>query len=537
MNMNAQEGNTRVTMLNSFMTCPHRDLDMVKDVHSNLREKDPVFYAHLATWYQKQESPIRDHNELFCAHLITDKFLDNREVGLALWQKFPVFMKMKILGFIEGKIAKLREKTGKKVKNGKRVVDEIKIKEKFVGFGMSSPASFRKERERYLRWLEADNDRFDSVALKSFNDLKALYAAGRNGVKMATRAYEILYKKNYPEGSKLNIFKQIMNAKSPEEQAKLIVENGIPYTIAVGLVEKITPSITVALINAMSPQELINNMASLEERGVMSNPDIKKLIEGKLEKASTAKNVVTLKSKNLAASGRIKDESLMKKLDEVTDKQVKKVGTINMDTAIIVDASGSMQRSIEAGKRAAAMVAGAISGKLFIYVHDEMAKEIVLKEPTMTAAENAFKGVRPDNRTSMGCVLDLMMRKNIAVDQLVFFTDEGENQGPFFSDLYKTYCEKTGKVPRIVIVSMPNDQGRISSEFSTRLKSANIDYEIYRPENNDYYGLPGLLMLLSRNSKLDLIYEIMDTPLPVREPYMDKKPSKVRKPRAKKEKA
>jgi hypothetical protein len=38
------------------------------------------------------------------------------------------------------------------------------------------------------------------------------------------------------------------------------------------------------------------------------------------------------------------------------------------------------------------------------------------------------------------------------------------------------------------------------------------------PFNGDYYSLPNLVPLLARPSKLELLMEIMDYPLPVRKP-------------------
>jgi hypothetical protein len=55
--------------------------------------------------------------------------------------------------------------------------------------------------------------------------------------------------------------------------------------------------------------------------------------------------------------------------------------------------------------------------------------------------------------------------------------------------------------------------------FSNYLKSAKIPFDAYKPAGADYYGLPGLLPMLARNSKLDLVYEIMQTPLLKRKGY------------------
>ncbi len=506
------EEDVRVKLLNSFMTCSHRDTDKITEVHKEVQEKDPLFYAHLACWYRKN-GDLRDHNEVFISLLSTDLYLPNREVGLALFRELPVFMKRRVLGFIKGKKVKIREKTGKKIKVGKKSVDEVKITEKMVGLKKSLPSSFRTDVTKYLRWLESHPEKFDAVAMRNGKDLKALYASYGIQVKACERAKKILFDKEYPADSKLNVFKQISEAKTPEEAAKLIVQNKIPYTVAVGLVEKVTPTVLVALINAMTPQELINNIASLQEKGAMDNPEVKKLIQAKLEKAKTSKSVSALKSKTAKATGRVTDEAISKQLDEVADVQVKKSGVISVPTAIFVDRSGSMNIAIEVGKKCAALVSGVSVTDLHVVAFNNTPVEVVSQGRTLTDWEKAFAPIHSDGGTSIGCALDLLLRRKTLVEQIIVITDEGENAAPFFHDVYKRYTETMKVTPHVVVINV-TDAGRGADHtFTDFLKNAKITFDVYKPEKSDYYGLPGLVTLLSRKSKYDLVMEIMEVPL------------------------
>ena len=514
----ALENDVRVQIFNSFMNCPHRDTEKIREVHEQLREKDPLFYAHLASWYRKGAGEVlRDHNELFTAMLLTDPYTDNREVGLALFREHAVWMKNRVIGFIKGKVAKIREKTGKTLQMGKKKVPEIRIIEKKVGLNKTLPTSLKTEVGTYLQWLETNPEIFDAVAMRNFKDLKALYfARGKHGFKHNARAQQILFEKKFPEDSKLTVFKKITGAKTPEEAAKLIVESKIPYTVAVGLVEKITPSILVALINAMSPQEVINNIASLKDRGAFDNEGTKKLIEAKLEKAKKSSHVATLKSKTAANTGRIQDEAIEKKLNDIADVQIKKSGTIKVNTAILVDRSGSMSSAIEVGKRAAAMVSGVTEADLFVVAFDSSPTEVKSEGKTLSDWERAFKPVRPGGQTSMGCALYYLLAKKQLVEQIVVVTDEGENASPMFTDVYAQYVKTMKVTPHVVVIHVG---GGGDNTFSNNVKRAGIPLDIYTPAGDDYYGLPGLVTLLSRKSKLDLIMEIMDYPLARRRPF------------------
>ena len=66
---------------------------------------------------------------------------------------------------------------------------------------------------------------------------------------------------------------------------------------------------------------------------------------------------------------------------------------------------------------------------------------------------------------------------------------------------------------------MKSDDGSENFVLTETLKLRKIEFEVFTPKDADYYGLPGLITFLSRHSKLDLIYEIMDTPLMQRRVY------------------
>lgn len=504
----------RVGLLNSFMSCPHRDTERIKSVHESVRNQDPEFYAHLMCWYDRN-GDIRDHKEVGAALLATSPYMPNREVGLALFRDMPLFLKRRVIGFIKGKKVKIRTKTGETLQIKGKSVEKVRVDEKRVGLDANIPSALKTEVRNYLRWLESDDKRFDECAIRSFHDLKFLYKAGGLQVKPSERAQAILFEGKVPEGSKLSVLDAVRKAKSPEEAAKIIVEAKLPYTVAVGLVEKVTPTILVALIERMSPQEVINNIASLEEKGATKIPEVKAIIDKKLSEAKTAKNVSALKTKTAKSTGRVKSESTAKALDEIADSQVKARGSIKMSTAILVDRSGSMHEAIEVGKRLATVVSGATTADLHVVVFDSSASEIKADGKTLTDWEKAFAGVRPGGQTSIGSALYLLLRKKVAVEQIVVVTDEGENAAPWFTDVYQKYCDEMKVRPNVVIVHV----GENDTTLSRNLKVAKIEYDVYKIEGNDYYGMPGIIQLLSRKSKLDLVYEIMEEPLRKRGPF------------------
>ena len=119
----------------------------------------------------------------------------------------------------------------------------------------------------------------------------------------------------------------------------------------------------------------------------------------------------------------------------------------------------------------------------------------------------------------MSSCVDYLIKKNILVEQFVYVTDEGETDAPFFSVKYEEYKRKFNTTPHVVVVHVDGGD-TVTHIFTERLKQEGIEFDIYTTKETDYYSLPGLIPLLARKTKLDLLYEVMDTPLPVRKAYV-----------------
>src|SRR5262249_41375805 len=138
------ERDFRLDMLNSLLTTPHRKLEQVAQTHTEMVSRDPIFYGHLAAWYQNN-GDVRDHQEVFLANLLNSGLAQHREAGLALLQGRPPYQVARVITFLK--------------KQHGRV-----------------PRSARTAVTRYLRTREADPAFFDRAALRARKAMKQLYA-------------------------------------------------------------------------------------------------------------------------------------------------------------------------------------------------------------------------------------------------------------------------------------------------------------------------------------------------------------------------
>lgn len=475
------ERDVRVQIMDTFLTTPHRKLDQLAPIHTGALQRDPLFYAHLALWYF-DKGEVRDHKILFVSHLATSDFPEFREVAWVLLQKLAPY-----------EVA--------------RVLDHCK---KVAG---KAPRSLKHAITYYLKAREKNTRQFDGAALRARDDLKHLYASLR--IKPGPRAQAILFDEQPPQDSPLWALKQLAKTESAEEQATIILDNKIPYTTAIGSLKHITPALLVALISAMSPQEVINNMASLKRKGAFDDPDVKALVDEKLASAATDKRVSTMKAKKAIEVAQL-DAATERTLTEVTDQRVAAKVEIKRSTALFVDKSSSMTQAIELAKQLAALVSAVISADFRVYAFDSVAREVKSpgkkeQRPALSDWEKAFKFIKADGSTSIGSAMAKMQRDRFYAEQVVIVTDEGENTAPFFSVAWKEYTETLKIRPQLMIVEV----GGSYRPFLDGLQREGIEFIKYEFKG-DYYSLPNILPLLAMPSKAELVDTIMELELPQR---------------------
>jgi hypothetical protein len=475
--MNKKEKDYRLGIINELLITPHKDLSKTAVVHKEVMDQDPYFYARLGLWYSSA-GKVRDHTEVFIANLLASKQPDHREAGFVLLQKMPPYQVARVVSFMKLHFGKV-------------------------------PRSTRTAVVQYLRKREANDQHFDTAAVRARKAFRSLYASLH--IKPSKRANLILFQNDPPEGSLARVIKALSKVDSPTEQARILVNHKIPYPIAVGIIKTMTPTILVALINSMSPNEVINNMNSLNARGAMDHKEVKELINQKLEAAKTDKRASAYKARVAAEAAGLDDETT-ERLEAVTDAQVKTGGAITRQTALLVDKSSSMDQAIEMGKQLAALISGVAETDFYCYAFDSAAFQVKPKGGNeLSHWANAFKTVHASGMTSLGSGIAALAKANQVVEQIVVITDEGHNSHPSFSAAWKVYSDKFGVTPNVVIIRVPNSGNYVSNECKYHnIQCDTVDF------NGDYYSLPNIVPLLAQKSCLDLLMDILGLDLPER---------------------
>ncbi len=494
------ERDQRLALLNTLLTTPHRDLASLHPLHEDTCKSDPLFYVRLAAWYA-DKGDVRDHKEMFVITLCRSPFEGHRDAGLALLRALPPYEVVRVVDFIKGRVTARRTKDADP--------QQEKAEPVRAGLFANLPRSLRTEVERYLREREADPRRLDSAVLHARKALKRLYALLH--IRPSARAQALLFDEEPPADSALFAVRAVARSADPAEQARLIAEHRVPYRVAAALVRAMTPEVVRALVGVMTPQELINSLASLKERGALEDAEARALIDAKLEAAQKDNRVSAFKAKVAAEAAGLSGE-VADRLEAVTEARVRARGRITRPTALLIDKSASMHDALEVGRQLGAMISSLCASDLFAYAFDTRAHELAVREPGLAGWEHALAGVYAGGATACGAGLVALADAGRRVEQVVLVTDGNENQAPSFKEAFAAYCERLGVWPGVILVKV-GQAGDALERDCRELGVAPGAFEF----KGDYYALTNLVPLLTQPSMMELLLEIMEYQLPRRE--------------------
>lgn len=579
-----EQGNSvHQEMFTSLLRTPHRQVDETLDLHVRQFDRDPNFYGHLATWAAHHgNNVVRDINEVFLAVLFASEYPEHREAAYVMLQSMPPYQVARVMRYVTGydevvrhvstskksmpvngkfgvtvsplRYGKKHPEAGKAVPRKTVKLNKVRARE-MVGKGLlphgvreyhvdsffvkhaclnkrTVKGMLRRAIRSYLRFREKPENigMLEGALIRARDDMFGLYfrtntaPGGSNDSWINQYLFKHKIDENSPTAKRLAALARLRKETDPVEQAKLIVEHKLPWPQVVSVITKITPTVMVAQVEVMSPQELLQNLASLKARGAFDNPDLKKMIMDKMAKIKKQKGRVDALKGAAAAKAVDLPADVAAAAVEVTDAQLKFHGTIRATTALLIDKSGSMQTAIELGKQLAAGIAQSCSegNEPKVFLFDNMPTEVKWRASDgnitkKSAWDQKLKMFRASGGTEPHNVLRAMISQGIAVEQIMLVTDEGENACGSFASQLKQYEKKFGFMPNISIARVKG--WGVSDAMTKSMKAVGIDVEAVDCTKADQVSIPNLLQLLSRKSIFELVQEIGTVPLPTRDEW------------------
>jgi hypothetical protein len=489
--------------------CPHRRLEETKLTFEEVLERDPLFAGHafhalaISTGDAKLEgllppyqealrgkyppkerfNTIRDLGELGCAHLLTSPHREHREAGRCDFQLLEPYRAGRVAFYIR---------------------EYLKVNRQVQGAVRD-----------YLQALELNARRFDMAVLRARETLHHLYEFFH--VKPGPRAQAILFADEPPQGSLPWWVKRLAKTEDPGEQARLIAQHKIPYTVATSVIKHLTPAMVVALIEAMSPVEAVNARRWLERGGWLRDERIKELYLEKVAQAAQDEraSVVTMKERESAKGY---DEAVEAAIETARERKIREGARIKRDTLLAVDVSGSMHTSIEVAKRLGALIAPLCDGKLRVICFREYAVPLEVKGggQTLQDWEEAFHLVRANGATSLGCALEKAVAEGFYPEQAIYVTDQWENTAPRLINVYRSLMAQ-GFDMIFVFLNLYSRAEKVSRELEeagARVTLFYFDEDMSKP--GWYVSLEQVIPVLTGEGPIHLVDRILALELPAR---------------------
>lgn len=538
----------RAELLRLLLRTPHGDYRSLYDAVLNVASSDPRFYAHFVSWLYAGKNYVRDQVVVHTALCLTGIPDENprfeeavrellRPVGLHMLYSEKVRMMARIVRFIKGArystfFGKPRNPHWENPRSRAFVTEQARIdaewerlKDSSYGLYRNVPHSAKVDITKNLRDLEADVDQWNKVTMNNKADMQYLYATLRIPPGNAYFDY-VLFPAGKPIPTQNGIpdwwtspfaaIKELARRDDDdmpiEAKALAIVDNDIPYLVATSLIGK-SPTAMIALLNQMSPQQVINVLAQLERDGLRDNPDTAKIINEKLKQAKSDERVTQSITRARSAESQVVDTETKKALRDVREAQVQKVVQINDPVLMLIDVSGSLRDAIHLSRELAPLISDACTAEFMALSFDTQVEK--LDTSSRDRLDRDFQLLQAGGGTDIGAPFYVAQRQGFRAGKIIMITDQDENSGHYITHGFRRampeYLEWLGYEPGFIVVQVGH--ARRGNFVVDSAREFGLDPILLDANQSDGYSHTQALRLLSAPGMFDLVQEIMDAPL------------------------
>lgn len=474
---------SRNKLIQTLMKIGHGKLDIYVEPGLLAAHAEPELLAHFIGWNSKN-GKVRDSKVAFPALALrnvkkTDQDLAENAIANAL-----MLSPRDVVRFYD--FSKSLTAQGKTITGGFRRLLEQGIK-------------------RYLATREANIKWWDRTVLQHRAPMKKLYRIV--GFKGTERAQKILFKGEYPGHS---VFASVAKLKEmpAAEAASLILNKQIPLEVAIGAVSKAKDKdVVLALIEGMTGNQLITNTGFLQRLGCGTDPILKAAYDAAIERAKTCTKVESLKAGRAAET--VTDQAMAAKLTNLQQVKTKQLGGIDGDWLVLADCSGSMASAIELGRKIAALITERVVGSVYLIFFNTAPTFIEVTGLSYDQILAKTNRIRADGGTAIGCGLDYLRAKGVAVQGIAIASDGGDNSAPLFHQAYAKYVQQMEIEPTAYLFHVIGERDALTGHC----QASGIQLERFEMGSNvDYYSLPNIIGTM-RTNRYSLVDEIMEFPL------------------------
>jgi hypothetical protein len=305
---------------------------------------------------------------------------------------------------------------------------------------------------------------------------------------------------------KRNVFD--FSGLTPQRIAEKIIEDNLSVLGCLGALEKITPSIAIALLTRASGNEALILHKVFEDQGLLDNEKVMALYTEKIKTAGTSIDRV----KNLSkTAGEAIKKAMASAKSDVRKEQTGDIGKVFMH----IDISGSMDRAIEYAKENGSIIAECVKNPERNFKWGLFNTSKTLLPMPNEFSEAGFSQVLFGRRAGGGTDIFSMYpdARQFGATVDIYITDQQNTCGSL-SDKIRNFHNVHQDLPKpecIVIVYFPDQR---CHDIEQACKDNNIPYVVIRPETLTNTALVAEAIKTAVKGPLAKIDEIMGTELP-----------------------
>jgi Mg-chelatase subunit ChlD len=277
---------------------------------------------------------------------------------------------------------------------------------------------------------------------------------------------------------------------SEAEICEAIVMQKLSYKDVVGRLPKdvgLTPAIMAACLPSLSDRDLRMLTPTLEELGLMAEPEIRKRWEKAIAESTDQRAL------NIAKNVRSKesDNAAKKAVAEATAEQA-------VDVMFLIDKSGSMEGAIDKSKEALSRIlAGFPQERVHIASFDTVGTVLRPKAPTRAAVQHMLSAIKAGGGTVHAAAVRALYQSGVRIpsgSKLIVIV-VGDECGEDGAQLARAFKELGYEVAALaILVSVSGTRGRTVQECARALS---IPYsEVQIDQFDDPYQVPRVLRTL-----------------------------------------
>lgn len=454
-------------------------------------QEQPEFLAHLIAWNEKR-GQVRDSK--LALPLIHLAYTTPAQVGQS--------------EFRENALAHLALRSPRELVAGLAFRKAARL---------AGSEQIRKLVERYLRAREEKWPWWERTTLQHRHQMRTLYASLR--VKPSAMAQLVLFgnaagkgqpqvKAAPPAGT---VFARVatLSSMTARDAAGVVARDKLPFLVVMGAAgaHLKDPDFALALIQSMSPTEVVTNTKLLEKLGVRTVPALRSAFEEALAKVAESKRAPALKTTRAAeAVGGVLGE----KLHATQERQLKAAG-IDGDWLVLGDMSGSMQAAIEGARQVAAILTRLVKGKVHLIFFNDRPRHMDVTGLDYEQIKALTTRIVANGGTSIGSGLALAREMALEFQGIAVVSDAKENTSPWFAQVYQSM---ELEVPVYLYRFRPGVTCHSDRDLRDTMAAIGAGLEEFDLTHGqvDYYSLPNLVQTM-RTARYSLGQEILDTPL------------------------